>query len=396
MKYAIRLIVVIATMLSGLVLVAPAANANSIEIESTTYTETSANAEVKSETRAVINGATQVTWEEANHKVKITKKQVRKAPKLKVKATGANSSKVIAKKAKGAKIVVLKKGSCVRNTGRENQLRVGFVWCLKHDAVLVFDSASRQYRHSHNIVGGKLIKSCLNYIGGKLPMRKKVVQVRYESDVLLDIALESAVSVTASVKASLECPTGKLEGEASASASGTASASIRVKTGVKIAAINAKKAEIIEKARAEAQTKAKANATAKIKLTCSDAPPPANKKPAARIDGSAAHVEAGKKVEVFGMTRDEDGDVLDVKVTATPKSLGWIAGWRKVATGQNGQPCEQGWTCWQGTLWTNDQPSWSDGHQEFVTVRITATDPSGEVGEDEVLIPVRKVEHPDT
>jgi hypothetical protein len=272
-----------------------ATGGTSVTVESISYAETSAKAEVKTETRAVIDGATQVSWEVPNHNVRVTKKQLKKAVRIKVNATGSNSSNVIFQTAvkklmkskhmsrkqavKAAGIVVLKKGSCVRNTGRENRLQVGFVWCLAYDAVLVFDKPSKQYRHAYNIRDGRLIKTCLNYIGGDVPMRVKVIQVRYEEDILMDIDLESEVSVSATVKGSQSCPTGTLYGEASASASGSASASIRVKIREKVTAVEAKKIELLTSARAKAKTAAEAAAMARVKLECGETPTPVTPKP---------------------------------------------------------------------------------------------------------------------
>lgn len=290
----IAALIAITVLFAGLA-PANATSGTSVTVESVSYAETAAKAEVKSETRAVIDGATQVSWEVPNHNVTVTKKQLKKAVRIKVDATGANSSKVIfqmavkklmktkkmsrSKAIKAAGIVVLKKGSCVRNTGRENRLRVGFVWCLAYDAVLVYDKKSSQYRHAYNIRDGRLIKTCLNYIGGNVPMRAKVVQVRYEQDVLMDVELESEVNVSATVKASLQCPTGTLYGEASASASGSASASIRVKMKEKVTVVEAKKIELLSAARINAKTAAKAAAMARVKLECGETPTPVTPKP---------------------------------------------------------------------------------------------------------------------
>lgn len=271
MKKFLWLITAIAVMFGGSALVAPAAYADTtIVIESVSFAETSASAKVDAEVRATIDGATQVNWQVPNHKIKITMAQVRKAPHIKVNATGANSSKVIYKKTNGASVVVLKKGSCVRNTGRLNRLRVGFVWCLKNDAVLVLDKKSGQYRHAFNIINGKLVKTCLNYIGGNVPMEDEVVQVRFEGDIVEEITLSADVEVSAKVKASLECSSGTLEGEASASASASATVKIRVKAKVKVTAIDAAKVALLAQARGNAKVSAEASAKAKISLTCSE------------------------------------------------------------------------------------------------------------------------------
>jgi hypothetical protein len=269
-----RLIAVLGftALLTGLLGFQPAAASDdTITVESVSYAKDSTKASASDAVNVLVDGATQVTWEVPNHKVKVTKKKLRKAPRIKVNATGANSSKVIYKKTKGAKVVVLKKRSCVRNTGRENNLRVGFVWCLKHNAVLVLDK-SRQYRHSHNIVGGRLVKTCLNFIGGKVPMRAKVIQVRFKGDLEQEATVSAEAEVTATVEASKECPGGKVYGKATASARATASAVVRSKLKYMVTSVSEKKTELIATLESEVKATAKAKAKASITITCSDAP----------------------------------------------------------------------------------------------------------------------------
>ena len=188
-KFAIALLMA----MTGSAITAQAANASdgdSVTVESTSYAETSAKADIKAETLAVVDGATQVTWEVPNHNVKVTAKQLKKAAWVKVKATGANSSKVVYKTAKAklykvykkrffkkykktlprkeakqkaktkatrkavkdSRVVVLKPGSCVRNRGMRNRLPLGFVWCPQTPVVLKYDGKSNQYRHSHSLL----------------------------------------------------------------------------------------------------------------------------------------------------------------------------------------------------------------------------------------------------
>ena len=253
-----------------------------LTVLSTSYDEASVRETIKinNAIRLLVNGAHQVTWQNANHNVRITWAQVRKAPKLKLRATGADSSRVIYRKARGAKIVVLKRGSCVRNTGRENQLRVGFVWCLKHDAVLVFDSRSRQYRHAYDIINGKLYKKCLNYIGGKVPMRQKVVQLRYEKDVKYSGNLSVETRAYVDVEFSLECPTNGayFKVKASALATGSGGASIRYTGRTRLSVINAKKIDLRHNALVNMSANAESSAAAKIDVEAycgdsSDGPP---------------------------------------------------------------------------------------------------------------------------
>lgn len=227
--------ILIALIISMFTLAAPAANAadadtTKLEVKTWSVGEASSDAEITNETRLVIDGATQVSWEVPDHNVNVSKKKLKKAPRIKVNATGANSSKVIYKTAKKklfkkykktmprakakklavrhSGVVVLKSGSEVRNTGRENKLRVGFPWRLAFDGVMVFDKASGQYRHAYNLRDGKLIKTCLNYIGGNVPMRDKVVQVRYEEDVEYGGHIKAVAKAPVSVEFMLTCPNG--------------------------------------------------------------------------------------------------------------------------------------------------------------------------------------------
>ena len=101
-KFLMGLIAALIAIVMNVTGIAPAhaTEGDSVTVESTSYAETSAKADVKAETIAVIDGATQVTWEAPNHNVKVTAKQLKKAAWVKVKATGANSSKVVYKTAK--------------------------------------------------------------------------------------------------------------------------------------------------------------------------------------------------------------------------------------------------------------------------------------------------------
>lgn len=241
-----------------------------LTVLSTSYDEASVKETIKinNAIRLLINGAYQVSWENPNHKIKISKKQLRKAPRIKVQALNANSSKVIYKKAKGAKFVVLKKGSCVRNTGKENKLRVGFEWCLAYDAVLVFDNLTKQYRHAFNLRNGKLIKTCLNYIGGKVPMRKKVVQVRYEEDVKYSGNLSVETRAYVDVEFKLGCPTNGayFRVKASALASGSANASIRYTGRTMVSVVNATKVSLRHDALVNMSASAESSAAAMIDI----------------------------------------------------------------------------------------------------------------------------------
>jgi hypothetical protein len=290
--------------------------------------EASIDANITNETRMVIDGATQVSWEVPDHNVNVSKKQLRKAPKFKIRATGANSSKRIFKKAKKvlfkeyqktmprkkakkkavkhAGVVILEKGSEVRNTGKENTLRVGFKWRLKYKAVLVFDKPSKQYRHAYNIRGGKLLKTCLNYIGGKVPMRKKVIQVRYEEDVKLSGNAEAVAKAPVTVFFNLTCPNGAaVQVSAQAAAYGRAADSIVFTKRTRAAVLTEFKSRAVANISVDASTFAEAKGNINIKAKCGDnppPPPPSYEKPS---------------VDVTPVACVEEGDSRDVKVTVS-------------------------------------------------------------------------------
>lgn len=413
---------------------------DSVVVESTSYVETSAKADVKAETLAVVDGATQVTWEVPNHNVKVTAKQLKKAAWVKVNATGANSSKVVYKKAKAklykvykkrffkkykktlprkeakqkakkkakqkavkdSRVVVLKAGSCVRNRGMRNRLPLGFVWCPDVPVVLKYDSKSKQYRHSHSLlttsnlealkrelaaqdrldelevvgtvkIGGVtyfIVKWCLNYIGGKVEMVAKVIQVRYTHNLLMDVALESHVVATATVKASLQCPTGTLYGEASASASGSASADFRVMLKYRDAKVRDEKARILKEARGKAKTAAKAAASARVKLECGNTPPtpppPVDNPPVVNIYGAPAHLYVNGNAALWIEASDPNGDALQVSVKAGGQNTcqqvngkyttNCVTGLIPVDVRWDGTPCPSGVKCYRATAWTGSTP----------------------------------------
>lgn len=312
----------------GLVMGISPASANSITVESVSYSTDSATASVTKESRAVINGASQVTWEVPNHNWKITATQVKRAPKISTSCTSSNrftQSKQIWNKTHRA-IVVVKPGSCLWNRGRFGNIVAGFKWKVTQPVVLMMDG-NKRYRHSHTLktksqlragdtVVGKvyvmgawryIVKSCLNVIGGPVNTNlNSVVQIRYESDVLVDVTVKADVSVKAKVEASLQCESGTLYGYAEASASATASATIRVKSSLKVSATNAKKVELLNQVKASAQAKALASAKAKITLTCDDTP--VYSAPSVSANASAC-VEPGQATGIVTVTATNNNNV---------------------------------------------------------------------------------------
>ena len=140
----------LAAFVGSTMLAAPAQATGGSEVSLTLtaydYAKASENVQIRNATRTVFDdGTEQVTWQDSDHDLRVTRKEIRNAPKFKINATGANASKEIYNKAKkqndgdAAKVVVLKKGSKVRNTGEQNGLRVGFIYTLPYDAVVVLD-----------------------------------------------------------------------------------------------------------------------------------------------------------------------------------------------------------------------------------------------------------------
>ena len=324
----------------GVMGIQPASADTSITIESVSYSNDSASANVTKEERALISGATQVTWENPNHNLKVTAAQIKRAPKIKTGCSSSNrytqSKQIWNKTHRG--IVIVKPGSCLWNRGRLGNILAGFKYYPKVPIVLMMD-AKHRYRHSHTLktksqlaagdtVVGKvyvmgawryIVKSCLNYIGGPVNTTViQVVQIRYESDVQLDIAIEANASVKAKVEASLQCDSGKLYGYAEASASASASTSIRVKSGVKVSAVNAKKIELLNQVTASAKAKAEAQAKAKITLTCSDTPPPPSYSAPSVSANASACVEPGQATGIVTVTATNNNDVAAFATFAFP------------------------------------------------------------------------------
>lgn len=206
------------------------------EVTNTSAAEAEVSTTLSNTQLALINGATQVLWQDSDYGVKLTSKAVKDAWKhrIKVIATGANSSKVIYKKSKHRKLVVLKPRSKVRNTGMHNQRRVGFVWTIKYPAIVKFDKKSKQYRHAANLltksqvaalqktakgkkykvvgsimVGGKrlfIVVWCGNYIGGNVEMIPNVEQVRFADDLEMASDAESVAKSYITFDFKVTCP----------------------------------------------------------------------------------------------------------------------------------------------------------------------------------------------
>lgn len=347
-KHIVKIITALAVVIGGVALAPSAYAGDSIEVESVSFAETSAKTEVNSVTRATINGATQLTWMNENHRVPITVKDLRRAPQIKVNKS--MTSKQLYKKSHRAEYVIV--FGEWKNWGMLGKRKVPTITKARYPG-MVMHWNGHIYEHGWTLkrpgqvkqddevlmktklkIRGKrikvaVVKSCLNDFGGRgKPV--KAVFIRYKLDVLEDIEIEAAVDVTAKVKASLECPTGTLEAEASAAASASATASIRVKVRGKLAAVNATKLALLAKVRADAKVKAEAEAVAKIKLTCSDNPQPPDEpeKPTITVSPGAC-VDEGEQdgivTVVVGNPNDED-DTATVSVGSKTQTVAVSAG----------------------------------------------------------------------
>ncbi len=217
------------------VFVAPAANADG---GGTTVTaSTASNAKIDARTtgavQAVIGGRVQTAWEHPEgFKGKLTAKSIRKAPRIRVNAPGANASRVIWRKSGHAPLVVLLPGSRVLNTGHGN---VKFVWTVTRPTVAKLTkrgqyvevaqlltnaqlAAVKAGSHGKDYVsvgkvkfrGKKLniVLWCKNRFGGKGHLIVNPIQHRYPGDILMDVSLEAKLLNGSELGAIVTCPNG--------------------------------------------------------------------------------------------------------------------------------------------------------------------------------------------
>jgi hypothetical protein len=207
------------------------------------------------ETRLLINGATQVTWELSNHHIKVSKKEVRKAPRLRITDCAKGTSKYIWRKTDHAPVVVILPGSCLNNEGKLGHIRGGFDWHIKVPAVLKWDSSIKKYRHVFNFVNKKLSsKKCGNIIGGKVDVHlDKVKQVRYEADVKKSATAVVVSKTMAHVTFGFTCPNGAaFTVDASAYGYGSASGTVSFTERTRIAVANSAKLSLLSTSRGDA------------------------------------------------------------------------------------------------------------------------------------------------
>ncbi len=255
---------ILSVVLGVLSVTAPAANADGdgdfhFTVVSAAYDYDAAEFSIDNETRLTVNGATQLTWWYPNHNIKVSMKAVKKAPHIKVRyAPCSRQSKSIAKQAHGASIVVAKPGSVICNTGKNGNIVGGFKWTVKRPAVLKWNKQLRLYQHVYNIVGGKLVKTCGNRMGGHVDvMYPSVVQIRYEQDVQKSGVAKAKTKVYTDVEFGVTCPNGAyFKVKAGASAYGYAQAGITFTERTRATVLGAKKASLTSESHADGQVSA--------------------------------------------------------------------------------------------------------------------------------------------
>lgn len=278
---------------------------------------------------ATPDGATQLLWWYPNHHIKVTMKAVKKAPQIKIHATGANASKKIAKKAHGATIVVLKKGSIVRNTGKNGDIVGGFQWKVTVAAVLKWNKQLGLYQHVFNWKGHHLTKECGNHIGGHVDKTySKVKQVRYPSELEYNATVTATATATAHAELSGTCPDGtKVDFSTSVEGHGSAVGFVSYKEQDKASAVNATVTSLSGQFRASATAEATAKLQIKANVACGSTPPPPPTTQAPTINISAgACVNAGEQTGVIngnvGNPNDEAGSgTLTITPSGATKSI---------------------------------------------------------------------------
>lgn len=270
------------------------------EVVSTSNGEATASTTLSNTQQALIDGATQALWQETDYGVRLTPKAVKDSWKhrIKVVATGANSSQVIYKKSKHRKLVVLKPRSKVRNTGKFNNRRVGFIWTTKWPAIVKYDKQSKQYRHAANLltqsqvtalqktakgreykvvgsimVGGKrlfIVIWCGNYIGGDVEMISRLVMVRFAEDLLMESEAESVAKTGVTFDFKVTCPSNgaTFNVQGFAWAYGKASSKVTYSQRTRVATIGDLEYQAKQNISINQSTEADAQSSVKITGTC--------------------------------------------------------------------------------------------------------------------------------
>lgn len=345
LKYVLMSIIAITVVLGGQVFVAPAANADDFNftVTATSYDRASQSATIKNQKRLTINGAEQVTWENPNHGAKVTPTQLKRAPKISTSCTNSNrltQSQQIYNKTHGARVVIVKAGSCLWNRGMRDQIRVGFKFKVTIPVVLSLDS-NRRYRHSFTlktksqlqagdtsigkvyVLGATryIVKSCWNFIGGPVDVvAPSVIQVRYQQDVKYNAELEVRSDVKANVTFNITCPNGaNFNTTIEASAYGYARSEISFTERTRVSVVAAKRVTLNDSSWLHAEQEALSAAKVKVQVqgSCGDTPPPTYSAPSVSANAQAC-VEPGQATGIVTVTATNNNDVAVPATYAFP------------------------------------------------------------------------------
>jgi hypothetical protein len=303
MKYSVKLITALAMLIAGLAFAAPAANADTngfqFTILSSSHGVPTVSTTLSNTQDALVGGATQMLWEDQNFNGHLTPANVKSAfaKRIKVIATGANSSQVIYRMSHHRKEVVVKPGSKLRNTGLHNHISGGFVWTTGL-AVLRYDAASHQYRHAANLLTNAQLQQvrvqnphkvfkvvgrvklghkvynivvwCGNFIGGNVVMFTHVVQVPLIEDLLLQSNAESVAAAKVTFNFQVSCPSNgaNFTAEGYAWAYGRASSQITYTQRTRATVINGLETTAKQSLSINQSTEADAEASVTVSGSC--------------------------------------------------------------------------------------------------------------------------------
>lgn len=343
LKHVLMSIIAITVMMGGVTLTASAASADTNDFEFEVITKAvgtpTATTSLTNTQETTVGGATQVLWQDSAYGVNLTPTAVKAAwnKRIKVIATGSNSSSVIYRQSGHRQLVVLKPYSKVRNTGRHNNMRVGFVWTLTRPAIVKYDKASRQYRHAADlltkaqldnlqstakgdkyrvagsiVVGGKrlyIVIWCGNYIGGNVPMLPNVTQVRFEQDILMKASAESVAKTGVTFDFKVTCPSSgaTFNVQGFAWAYGRASSEVTFSQRTRATVIGALEYKAKQDISIDQDVEAEAQASVHISGSCGSTPP-SYSAPSVSANASAC-VEPGQATGIVTVTATNNNDV---------------------------------------------------------------------------------------
>jgi hypothetical protein len=169
-------------------------------------------------TEALIGGATQLLWMVPDHNIRVSKRALKRAKKVRVGNCAMNdpsTSEVIAKKTRHASVVIVLPGSCLKNEGRRGRIVGGFNWDVRQPAVLKMDPSIGKYRHVFNARKVRKTwvltdKACANVIGGPVDVwiPGPVIQVPNESQLIYEGRAVADATAKVTLGLHFVCPNG--------------------------------------------------------------------------------------------------------------------------------------------------------------------------------------------